>query len=41
MTPFSKLNVGELGMTLSEANQIIWDHKLNSLPIIDKDQNLQ
>mgnify|MGYP000302599773 CR=1 FL=1 len=28
-------------MTLSEANQIIWDHKLNTLPIIDKEQNLQ
>ena len=41
MTPFSKLIVGELGMTLSEANQIIWDHKLNTLPIIDKEQNLQ
>lgn len=40
MTPFSKLTVGEIGMTLSEANQIIWDHKLNTLPIIDKDQNL-
>lgn len=41
MTPFSKLIVGELGMTLREANQIIWDHKLNTLPIIDKEQNLQ
>ncbi len=41
MTPFSKLIVGELGMTLSEANQIIWDNKLNTLPIIDKEQNLQ
>ena len=40
MTPFSKLTVGEIGMTLSEANQVIWDHKLNTLPIIDKDQNL-
>lgn len=40
MTPFSKLTVGEAGMTLSEANQVIWDHKLNTLPIIDKDQNL-
>lgn len=38
MTPFAKLIVGELGMTLKEANQIIWDHKLNTLPIIDKDQ---
>lgn len=41
MTPFSKLIVGQLGMTLSEANQIIWEHKLNTLPIIDKDQNFQ
>ena len=37
MTPFEKLIVGEVGLTLSEANQIIWDHKLNTLPIIDKD----
>ncbi len=41
MTPFSKLIVGDLGITLSEANQIIWEHKLNTLPIIDKDQKLQ
>lgn len=41
MTPFAKLVVGELGMTLSDANQIIWENKLNTLPIIDKDQNLQ
>lgn len=40
MTPFEKLIVGEVGLTLSEANQIIWDHKLNTLPIIDKEQNL-
>lgn len=41
MTPFSKLIVGEVGLTLSEANQIIWEHKLNTLPIIDKDQTLR
>lgn len=41
MTPFSKLVTGELGITLTEANDIIWDNKLNTLPIIDKDQNLQ
>lgn len=40
MTPFSNLIVGDLGITLSEANQIIWEHKLNTLPIIDKDQRL-
>lgn len=40
MTPFEKLHVGRLGMTLSEANEIIWEHKLNALPIIDNDQRL-
>lgn len=39
MTPFERLIVGEVGITLSEANQLIWEHKLNTLPIIDKDQN--
>lgn len=41
MTPFEKLITGEFGITLSDANDIIWDHKLNCLPIIDKDQNLK
>mgnify|MGYP002346060015 FL=1 len=41
MTPFAKLVTGELGIALSDANDIIWDHKLNTLPIIDKNQNLQ
>jgi len=40
MTPFEKLIVGKSGISLSEANQIIWEHKLNSLPIIDENQNL-
>ena len=41
MTPFSKLITGKLGISLTEANDIIWDHKLNSLPIIDDQQRLQ
>lgn len=41
MTPFNKLVVGKLGISLNEANDIIWDHKLNSLPIIDENQNLK
>ncbi|MDP4185566.1 MAG: IMP dehydrogenase [Bacteroidota bacterium] len=41
MTPFSQLIVGKLGITLGEANDIIWDHKLNCLPIIDENQKLQ
>ncbi len=40
MTPFAKLITAPEGTTLKEANDIIWDHKLNSLPIIDKDQRL-
>jgi IMP dehydrogenase len=41
MTPFSKLITGNLGITLNEANDIIWDNKLNSLPIIDEGQRLK
>ncbi|HCS11249.1 MAG TPA: IMP dehydrogenase, partial [Clostridiales bacterium] len=40
MTRGEKLIVGKEGITLSEANDIIWEHKLNSLPIIDKDFRL-
>ena len=40
MTPFEKLIHAKEGTTLKEANNIIWDHKLNSLPIIDDEQNL-
>ena len=40
MTPFERLIVGEENTTLPEANNLIWDHKLNQLPIIDKDQRL-
>ena len=40
MTPFDKLITGKSGMTLKEANDIIWDNKLNSLPVIDENQNL-
>lgn len=41
MTPFSKLIVGKAGISLSEANDIIWEHKLNCLPIVDENQILQ
>ena len=40
MTPFEKLIVAQEGITLSEANDILWDHKLNALPIIDENQRL-
>lgn len=41
MTPFEKLVVADESTTLKEANDIIWDHKLNSLPIVDKNGNLK
>ena len=40
MTPFSKLIYAKEGTTLKEANDIIWDNKLNSLPIVDDNGNL-
>lgn len=41
MTPFSSLIAGKFGITLNEANDILWDNKLNSLPIIDDEQRLK
>lgn len=41
MTPFAKLITGKLGISLNEANNIIWDSKLNTLPIIDENQHLK
>ncbi len=35
MTPFEKLIYAKEGVTLSEANDILWDNKLNALPIVD------
>ena len=40
MTPLSKLITAPEGTTLKVANDIIWDNKLNSLPIVDKDGRL-
>ena len=40
MTPFEKLIYAEEGVTLKTANDIIWDNKLNALPIISADQHL-
>jgi IMP dehydrogenase len=40
MTPMDKLVFAYEGVSLKEANDIIWDHKLNALPIIDKDGNM-
>lgn len=40
MTPLEKLVTAPEGTTLKEANDIIWDHKLNSLPIVDAEGRL-
>lgn len=41
MTPYEKLVTGKKGITLKEANDIIWDNKLNSLPIVDEEGHLE
>ncbi len=40
MTPLEDMITGEEGISLSEANDIIWDHKINQLPIVTKDGRL-
>ena len=40
MTPFECLVYGVEGVTLKAANDMIWDNKLNCLPIVDTNQKL-
>lgn len=40
MTPLGKLITAPAKTSLKEANDIIWEHKLNSLPIVDDKGNL-
>ncbi len=40
MTPIEKMVTAPEGTSLKEANNIIWDHKLNALPIVDKEGRL-
>ena len=40
MTPLKKLITAPEGTTLKIANDIIWDHKLNSLPIVNESGQL-
>ena len=40
MTPLEKLVTAPAGTSLKEANDVIWDYKLNSLPIVDSEGNL-
>ncbi|MBO8450061.1 MAG: IMP dehydrogenase [Spirochaetes bacterium] len=41
MTKFEDLIYGEDGITLSQAHDLIWQHKLNTLPVVDANQNLK
>ena len=41
MTPLKDLVKAEVGSTLEEANDLIWKNKINQLPIVDKNGNLQ
>jgi len=41
MTPFKKLVIAYEGITLSEANNVIWDNKINCLPILDNNNKLK
>ena len=40
MTPVEKLVCAKKGVTLSEANDIIWENKINCLPVIDDEGRL-
>ncbi len=40
MTPRERLITAPKETTLKEANDIIWEHKLNSLPIVDENDHL-
>ncbi|NLW78745.1 MAG: IMP dehydrogenase [Ruminococcaceae bacterium] len=41
MTPFDKLVVASDDTSLKEANDIIWEHKINSLPLVDAQGHLK
>lgn len=40
MVPFENLICGREGISLEQANDLIWDHKLNTLPIVSADGRL-
>ncbi|MDR1605239.1 MAG: IMP dehydrogenase [Gracilibacteraceae bacterium] len=40
MTPLEHLVCARNGCSLSEANDIIWEHKLNALPVVDENGRL-
>ena len=40
MTPRAELIVGDKDITLKDANDLIWDKKLNALPVVDENDHL-
>ena len=40
MTPIDKVISAHDGLSLSEANDILWENKLNALPVVDDDGNM-
>ena len=40
MTPREQLIVGDKDITLKKANDVIWDNKLNALPVVDENDHL-
>ena len=40
MTPFKSLFCGKVGIALHEANDLIWKHKLNCLPVVNAEEHL-
>ena len=40
MTPLERLVTGKVGISLSEANDLIWESGLNALPIVDNQGNM-
>lgn len=41
MTPLSELVMAKVGVTLEEANNLIWKNKINQLPVVDDEGRLQ
>lgn len=41
MTPVEQSVTCQLGIELSSANDVIWENKLNTLPVLDKEQRLR
>ncbi|MBR1486204.1 MAG: IMP dehydrogenase [Synergistaceae bacterium] len=40
MTPIDKVILANDGLSLSEANDLLWEHKLNALPVVDNEGHM-